>query len=46
MSPVDKIVNVDCVADAGVAPNTARAVAAKEAVAATENARKSDLDFI
>jgi hypothetical protein len=46
ISPVDKIVNVDCAADAGVAPNTARAVAAKEAVAATENARKSDLDFI
>jgi GTP cyclohydrolase III len=46
ISPVDKIVNVDCAADAGVAPNAASAVAASAAEAATENARKSDLDFI
>jgi hypothetical protein len=46
MSPVDRIVNVDCVAEAGEIPTVANAVAAKAAVAATENARKSDLDFI
>jgi hypothetical protein len=46
MSLSDNMVTVDCAGTTADAEETTNPVAAKEAVAATENARKSDLDFI